>query len=89
MIKKLSWSDKYLLSLKEEFTLKEIAQLRDVGLSSASRIRQEAINYCLKNDIPIVSRFVPSIAVLEVTKKGIDYYYDKMILERKALPQGV
>lgn len=85
MKNKISWKEKYILSLKENLTLKDIMLLRDVNQKVASDIRNKAIHYCISNDIQLYSKAVPSEAVLIVTKKDINYYYNKMILESKAI----
>lgn len=80
----ISWKEKYFLSLKENLSLKEIMLLRDVNQKVATLIRNEAIDYCISNDIPIYTKAVPSEAVHIVTNKDIEYYYKKMVLESRA-----
>lgn len=84
MKNKITWKEKYILALKENLTLKDIMLLRDTNQKVATEIRNKAIHYCISNDIQLYSKSVPSEAVLIVTKKDIDYYYNKMILESKA-----
>ena len=85
MKKTLSWSEKYKLALKETMSLNDIRLLRECGTPRATMIRDNAIKYCLENDIEIVSRRVPTIAVLSITNHNLDYYYNNMILESKCL----
>ena len=50
-IKQLSWSEKYMLSLTEEMTGKDIMKLRGVSFSKAQIIRNKAVEFCLIHDI--------------------------------------
>lgn len=81
---KSSWKEKYLLSLSEEMNSSEIMQLRGVNKKEALRIRKEALDYCHSNGIQVIGQRVPTEAVLKVTDKTIEYYYQKMLLEAKA-----
>lgn len=83
-MKRESWKERYLLSLTEEMSAKDIMRLRGVNNKEALRIRKESIEYCKKNGIRIVGQKVPTEAVLKVTGKDIDYYYSRMLLEQKA-----
>jgi len=83
-LNRCSWKERYLLSLSEEMTANEIMQLRNVNKKEALAIRKEAISYCKKNNIKMVGQKVPTEAVLKVTGKEIEYYYQKMVLEAKA-----
>ena len=85
MNKKISWKDKYLLSISETLSLKDIANLCDVGISKASDIRKQALDYCILNDIPIYTRHVPTEAVLAVINRDIEYFYNRMCLENRAI----
>ncbi len=84
MNKKTSWKDKYLLSISETLSLKDIEKLCDVG-SKASDIRKQALDYCILNDIPIYTRYVPTEAVLAIINHDIEYYYNRMCLENRAV----
>lgn len=87
-----TWKERYRLSLKEEYTLKDIMKLRDCGPTRATEIRKLAINYSLKNKLHLGSQKVPAEAVFAVTGLGIDYYYERMLQEHKLTvlePQGV
>ena len=79
----LTWKEKYLLSLKEEMTATHIMKLRGVNRKEALTIRKEALDYCTKKGIKVVGQKVPTEAVLKVTGKSIDYYYNKFQLEAK------
>ena len=81
---KAEWYERYVLSISEELTVKEIMTLRGVGQATALKIRKKAIKYCLMNDIDIMGIRTPTIAVLEVTRLDIQYYYDKLVLETRA-----
>lgn len=59
-------------------------KLRNVNRKEALRIRREAIEYCSKNGIKVVGQKVPTEAVLKVTGKEIDFYYNRMLMEAKA-----
>ena len=83
--KSLLWRDKYILGLKENLSVQEIQQLREVGQPKALEIRSKAIDYCLMNNIPIHSRKVPTEAIMEVTGYNLEYYYQKMIKEKEVL----
>ena len=80
----LTWRDRYLLSISEDMIVKDIMALRNVGQSTALKIRKQAIDYCLLNDIDLMGIKVPTIAIHEVTKLNIEYYYQKMLLEARA-----
>lgn len=79
----VSWKERYEISLKEEFTIIDIMKLRNCGNPRASKIRQNAVKYCIENCIDIEAHKVPSIAVFAVTGRDITYYYDKAIQESK------
>ena len=78
-----SWCERYLISISEFISIKGIMLLRDCGQTAASKIRQEAIKYCITNNIEIYGRNIPTEAVLIVTNRDIEYYYGKMLLERQ------
>lgn len=79
----LSWRQKYVLGLKESLTIKEIMQLRDCGQPKATKIRDKSIKYCIKNNIELGSRKVPTDVVFQVTNLDLSYYYKKMVQENK------
>ena len=85
MKKILNWRDKYLLALKEQLTIKEIMLLRDCGQPKAAKIREQAIRYCAENNIEFDCRRTPAQAIFEITNLNLDYYYQKMLLEAKAV----
>lgn len=78
-----SWNDRYKISISEFISIKDIMLLRDCGRNAATKIRQDAIKYCLLNNIYIYGRNIPTEAVLMVTNRNIEYYYNKMLLERQ------
>ena len=85
MTKRIKWSEKYELGLKESLSIKEIMQLRDCGQPKATAIRDKALDYCEKNDIDFQAKLIPTEAVFAVTNLNLDYYYNKMIQESKCL----
>lgn len=85
MINKITWADKYALALQEELTVNEIMLLRSIGQHRALKIRKEAIDYCLKNNIEISAKRIPTEAILIVTNLDISYYYNKMLQEAEML----
>lgn len=78
MRNRITWKEKYLLALSEELTLKEIMLLRDCGMPKARSIRQDAIEYCLINNIQTEMKKIPTEAVFSVTGCDLNYYYDKI-----------
>lgn len=79
-----TWKERYLLSLTEEMTASNIMVLRGVNRKEALKIRREALSYCKSKNIRVVGQKVPTEAVLKVTGKDIDYYYNRMLMEAKA-----
>ena len=75
MRNRITWKEKYLLALSEELTLKEIMLLRDCGMPKARSIRQDAIEYCLINNIQTEMKKIPTEAVFSVTGCDLNYYY--------------
>lgn len=84
MVKKLSWKDKYTLSLSESLVIKGIEMLLDCGQPQATTIRNETIDYCKKNNIMLIGNKVPTDVVLQLVGKDRDYFYQRMLDERKA-----
>ncbi len=80
----VTWYEKYNLALQENLTVKQIKDLRSVGQPTALVIRQNAMEYCLKNDIELPPRGIPTEAVFAVTGKNLDFYYEKMCRESNA-----
>ena len=85
----VSWKERYLISLKEEFTILDIMKLRSCGNPRATKIRKQAICYCLENEIPLEVQKVPAIAVFEVTGCDVDYYYKKACQEAKSFDLAI
>lgn len=91
-VKSITWFEKYHLALKETLSISEIKKLRDCGQPTAIKIRDEALELCLANDITLDSKGrVPTEMVFEVTGKSLDFYADKMMKEIQAqkLVQGL
>ena len=84
MEQRATWKDRYLLSLKEELTIKEMMLLLDCGEPRAVKIRDDCRAYCVANDIIFFLRKIPTESIFAVTNKDIDYYYDKMLKESRA-----
>lgn len=84
----LSWKEKYLLSLNETLTLKQIMLLRSCGMPKARKLRQEVIEYCLIHNIKIESKGIPSEVLFEITGLNVQYYFDKMQKEILATTQS-
>lgn len=83
MTSKVSWRDKYVLSISESLSNKEISMLCGVGETKASYIRRKAEQYCIENDIPLMGKRIPTEAVLAVINHDIDYYSHRMQLENR------
>lgn len=80
-----SWYDRYRIALKERLSVKEIMQLCGVGQPTALQLRREAVEYCIKNDIPMVSNKPPTHVILSLIDKSVDYYHTKMVMELEAI----
>ena len=83
MIKKLSWKDKYTLSLSDSLVIKGIEMLLDCGQPQATTIRNETIEYCKKNNIMLIGNRVPTDVVLQLVGKSRDYFYQRMLDENR------
>ncbi len=81
--KDISWYEKYHLALKESLTIKEIMQLRSCGQPTAMELREEAVNYCLANNIPF-HKTGSHRCYYALTGRDLSFYYDKMIKELEA-----
>ena len=79
----LTWREKYRLALKESLTIKEIMLLRECGQPKATKIRDDSILYCLKNNIATEYRRVSTEAIFQITGLNLQYYYEKMVQEQK------
>ena len=83
MVKKLSWEEKYSLSLNDNLAIKGIEMLLDCGQPQAMTIRNESIRYCEDNNIIRIGNKVPTDVVLLLVGKDRDYFYRRMLDERK------
>lgn len=84
-----TWREKYLICLKEQLTIVDIKYLREASSDTALDIRSKAIEYMRKefkgeNFIEPKTK-VNTEAVFAVTGHDEEYYYKKMLAERKAL----
>ncbi|OUN37701.1 hypothetical protein B5E87_11240 [Massilimicrobiota sp. An142] len=78
----MNWKEKYILSLKEEFSIKEIMLLRECGAPKARQLREEALNYCISHHISFnANQKIPAEALFAITGKNIDFYKQKMVAE--------
>lgn len=84
MKNKTTWKDRYLISISEDCTIKDIMLLRNCGEPTATKIRDDCRDYCIANDIEFNMRKIPTCSVLAVTNKDIEYYYNQMMLESRA-----
>lgn len=80
----VSWYDKYHIALKENLTIKEIMLLRDIGQPSAIELREQAVEYCVANDIPLPTKQVPTDVIMRLTGRNLNFYHDKMMKELEA-----
>lgn len=84
----ISWKDRYVESLKEYLTVNGIKRLRNVSTCDALEIRRKAIELLRANsndpNFEEPKTKVDIEAVFAVTGHDQEYYYKKMIAERKA-----
>ena len=83
-----SWRERYLESLKEYLTIEGIKKLCNVSTCEAVNIRKKSVDYLKSqsNDpnFEEPKQKVDIEAIFAVTGHDSDYYYKKMIAERKA-----
>lgn len=85
-MKVTSYKDRYILSISEFLNSKGIMQLLNCNQNVALKIRKEAIKYCINNHITIYGKnSIPTEAILKVSNRDIDYFYQKMLLEAKVV----
>ena len=80
---KLSWKEKYSLCLNENLSIKDIMMLVECGQPRAAMIRTKSIDFCDENSIIRIGNKVPTDVVLQLVGKSRDYYYQRMLDERK------
>lgn len=85
MKKKMSWNEKYLLILNDYLSIKDIMNLFDIGQPRATKIRNEAIDYSIHNNIEVFEKLAPTEAILAVSDKDKEYFKNKMYQEVDAL----
>ena len=83
MTEKLSWKDKYTLCLNDNLSIKDIMKLFDCGQPKATTIRNESIRVCNESEIIRIGNKVPTDIVLRLVGRNRDYYYQRMLDERK------
>ncbi|MBQ0036008.1 MAG: hypothetical protein KBT35_03710 [Firmicutes bacterium] len=87
-----SWNQRYRVSIQENVTVKDICVLCGVSTQNALNIRHKAIDYLKENfrgkEFLEPKSKVDIEAVFAVTGKDSDYYYRKMLAERKADNNG-
>lgn len=81
----LTWREKYKLALQETLSIKEIMLLRECGQPKAIKLRNDAIDYCINNNIDFDSKRISTEIIFKVTSLNLDYYYNKMIQEKNLL----
>ena len=83
-----SWNQRYRVSIQENVTVKDICVLCGVSTQNALNIRHKAIDYLKENfrgkEFLEPKSKVDIEAVFALTGKDSDYYYRKMLAERKA-----
>lgn len=84
-----TWKEKFIICLKEQLTINDIKDLRDVSGQGACEIRQLAIEHLISHNDVDVDYYkhktkIPTEAVFAVTNHNQEYYYRKMLDERKA-----
>lgn len=86
MRKKLNYREKYLLSISEYLSTKDIQDLLDISVIKARDIKKQAEIECVQNNISVLSsNKVPTHIVLDLIDKDTNYYYRKMQEEAKAV----
>ena len=83
MIERLSWKDKYSLCLNDNLSIRDIMKLFECGQPKAATIRSESIRVCDENKILRIGKTVPTDIVLRLVGRNRDYYYQRMLDERK------
>ncbi len=83
MTEKLSWKEKYCLSLNDNLSIKDIMKLFDCGQPKATMIRNETVRVCNEDRIIRIGNKVPTDIVLSLVGRSRDYYYQRMLDERK------
>lgn len=84
-MKRITWTEKYVLALSESITVKQIQQLRDIGQPRALEIRRAVLDKCALENIPTLHNRIPTELVLEETGYSIEYYYKKMLKEQELI----
>lgn len=79
----MTWTEKYRIVLQEFMTSKDIAALRGCNITDAHKIRNQALEYCYHNDLAPLGNKVPTEAVMAVTGKDEQFYWEKAEKERK------
>lgn len=86
MSAKVSARDRYLISISEYCSTKDIQKLLDVSLGFARDIKHQVLLRCISENIKLYSSTrVPTDVVLSVTGKSTQYFFDKMVAESEAL----
>ena len=80
-----SWYEKYHIAMKEWVTIQDIMKLTSTGQPSAMALREDAIEYCVMNEIDLPTKQVPAEVVLKLMDKDLDYFYRKMVRELEAV----
>ncbi len=83
MVIKLCWKEKYTLSLKDSLTIKDIEKLFDCGQPQAMLIKNKTARFCEENNVMMIGNKVPTDVVLQLVGKNREYFYQRMLDERK------
>lgn len=85
-MKSHSWKERYITSLKEEFTVKDISKICNCSVAKAMIIRKNAIELIKDNcpDYTPPNVRIDAEAVFAVTGHNSDYYLKKMKAEKLA-----
>lgn len=83
---KISWKEKYIISISEYCSTKDIQRLLEVGSDKAREIKKKVELECISNKKPLYTTTkVPTEALLQYVNKSTAYYYQKMIDENKVV----
>lgn len=84
-MKNIKWRDKYIISISENCSAKDIQKLMEININRAREIKRMTELECKKRNIVLLSCKVPTEIVLDVIGRDTDYYYRKMIEESKVV----
>lgn len=86
MRSKLTWFDKYVKSISEYCSTKDIQEMLEVSVLRAREIKKGVLLECASKGIKLYTSYkVPTDLVLDYVGKDTQYFYDKMLQEREVL----